>query len=45
VHAMKAYKGEEVHLHTLTSALDGGESLDLRPGHFNPWRESSVPIN
>ena len=33
MHAMKAYKGEEVNLHTSASALDGGESLDLRPGH------------
>jgi len=32
------------HLHTSTSAIDGGESLDLLPGHFILWRESSVSI-
>jgi hypothetical protein len=34
---MKAYRGVEVQIHSyLTSALDGGEWLASRPGHFTP---------
>jgi hypothetical protein len=39
-HAMKMY-GE---LHTLTSALDGGEWSALRSGRFNPENEPPIPI-
>jgi hypothetical protein len=50
-HAMKTYDGVEVQLHVfLTSALDGGEWLALRPCRFTPgerargtnWRGSWV---
>jgi len=34
--------GMEVQLHALTSALDGGEWLASRPGHFTPWGKSPL---
>jgi hypothetical protein len=35
VHAMKAYRGTEVYLHSFsTLALDGGQYSTSRPGHF-----------
>jgi len=33
---MKAYGGVEIYLHALTSALDGSEWSDSRPGRFTP---------
>jgi len=40
VHTMKAYRGSEVHLHSLlTSVLDGGEWPTLRPGRFTLLKE------
>jgi hypothetical protein len=43
-HTMKAYGGMEVLLHEfLTSALDGGEWLTSRPGHFTP-RERALEL-
>jgi hypothetical protein len=35
-HAVKVHWRVEVHLHTFTSVLDGGEGSDSRPGRFTP---------
>jgi hypothetical protein len=45
VHTLKAYVGGlEVQLHlSLTMALDRGEWLASRPGHFTPGKESQSP--
>jgi hypothetical protein len=44
-HAMKTYGKVEVYLHEFsTSALDGGEWLAPRPGHFTPGERAPVPI-
>jgi hypothetical protein len=38
-YVMKAYRGVKVQLHSyISSAFDGGEWLDLRPGCFNPGK-------
>jgi hypothetical protein len=43
VHAMKAYWGVEVQLHSfLTSALGGGVWLTSRPGRFTPQKRTLV---
>jgi len=39
-HAMKAYRGEEVYLHSfLRSALGEGEKLTSHPASFTPGKE------
>jgi hypothetical protein len=41
---MQTYGGVEVKFHVLlSSALDGGEWLALRPGHFTPEERTPVP--
>jgi hypothetical protein len=38
---MKTYRGAKVQFHAfLTSALDGGEWLASRPGHFTPGEKA-----
>jgi hypothetical protein len=42
---MKTYGGVEIQPHAfLTSALDGGEWLASRPGHFTPRETAPVRI-
>lgn len=46
VHAMKAYRGAELWLHSfLTSAPDGGEWLTPSPGLFTPRKERRCSLN
>jgi hypothetical protein len=46
VHAMKAYRGVGVQLHSLsTSAIDDDAWLTSRPGHFTRWKETRYSLN
>jgi hypothetical protein len=46
VHAMEAFWGTDVRLHSLlTSELDGSECLNLCPANFNSGKEPGYLLN